>query len=198
MPRIEAATVAEHREMRHRAVIDNAVQLYLDEGPHGVTHAAVAKCTGLARSSVYQYFATSGALIGAAVEELFSRYTAEVVEAVDSAGADPGERLAAYVRVSLASADRNHAASGNLPDLPEHCRVGLAHMHERLSAPLRDIMRDYEVEDVDHTTALAMGAVQGAVKLLDNGGDTATVTQTTIHFICRAVSCAPSESCCAS
>ena len=53
MPKIEAPTVAEHRAMRRRAVVDNAVDLLVSEGPAALTPAAVAKLTGLALSLIH-------------------------------------------------------------------------------------------------------------------------------------------------
>ncbi|HNM97984.1 MAG TPA: TetR/AcrR family transcriptional regulator [Marmoricola sp.] len=185
MPKIEAATVAEHREMRHRAVVENAVRLYLDAGPSGVTPAAVAAATGLARSSVYQYFATSGELIGAAVEQLFSDYTREVVAAVEAVGPDPRERLAAYVQHSLSAANRNHTASMNAADLPEECRDRLAQLHQTLRSPLRAIIAESGVANVDLTTALAMGAIQGAVIMVDHGAPVEHVVGPTVEFVAR-------------
>ena len=56
MPRIEAATVAEHNAMRRRQVVDAAAEVLGDVGVGGFTPAAVAKRAGLARSSMYQYY----------------------------------------------------------------------------------------------------------------------------------------------
>ncbi len=174
--------------MRHRAVVDNAVRLYLEQGSAGVTPAAVAKATGLARSSVYQYFPTSGSLIGAAVEQLFSEYAAEVLGAVDDAGEDPDDRLVAYVRVSLAAAARSHAASVNASDLPEECRIRLAQLHDALVVPLREIIAATNPTDARRTTALAMGTIQGAVQLVDHGADLDEVHRDTVEFLRRALS----------
>ena len=56
MPRIDAPTVAEHHVMRRDAIIAAARDLLGTAGASAVTPAAVAGRSGLARTSVYQYF----------------------------------------------------------------------------------------------------------------------------------------------
>ena len=73
MPRIDAPTVAEHSAQRRAAIVDAAVDLLGREGITGVTPAAVASAAGLARSSVYQYFASTDALVAAGVEGSLQR-----------------------------------------------------------------------------------------------------------------------------
>ena len=57
MPKISAPSIVEHRELRRQQLISAALELALGEGAEAVTVAAVAKKAGLARSSIYEYFA---------------------------------------------------------------------------------------------------------------------------------------------
>lgn len=59
MPRISAASLAEHQE-RRREQIDGAILALLDaSGIDAVTMASVAKGASLSRSSLYEYFGST-------------------------------------------------------------------------------------------------------------------------------------------
>ncbi|WP_406673984.1 helix-turn-helix domain-containing protein [Nonomuraea sp. N2-4H] len=70
MPRIQAPTVAEHRAAQRRALLDAAREILAETG-RPPTLARVAERAGLARSSLYQYFRSSGDLLNAVVEDVF-------------------------------------------------------------------------------------------------------------------------------
>ncbi|GAB79356.1 transcriptional regulator, TetR family [Austwickia chelonae] len=188
MPKIQAPTVAEHRAMRRRAVVDNAVSLLVESGPAALTPAAVAKMTGLARTSVYQYFPTGGDLLGAAFEELLRGCRRDLDEALAQAGDDIDARIDAYVRTTLIAARRGHRPTllaGVEP--PPSCRERLRELHREIARPLRDIVVDTGVEDVDTVTALVEGTVHGAVTLLERGVPLEEVVGRTVVFLRRAL-----------
>lgn len=189
MPRIEAPTVAEHREMRRREVVTNARELLMREGPTGVTPAAVAKATGLARSSVYQYFPTAGALIGAAVEDLFAIAQDEIDAALTAAGDDPEARLAAYVSTTLALAAQGHSPSRTMgmTDVPAKGVARLRELHDALAAPLVTIIKGYAAglpdADARVLAGLVSGTLNGATMLVEHGAPLGEVTAATVRFI---------------
>lgn len=185
MPKIEAATVAEHRALRGRQVLDAAVDLLVGEGPSAVTPAAVAERTGLARTSVYQYAASTAELAAAAVEALFVRATAELAEAVEAAGADPGERIAAIVRTVLAGAKSGHTPNHALEfdALPPGQRERLGQLHGALMAPLVDAIADAGADDPRATAALAWGALNGIVPLVEQGMAPEHAAEQAVAFI---------------
>lgn len=188
MPRIEAPTVAEHRAMRRRAVVDNAVELLVSQGPAALTPAAVAKMTGLARTSVYQYFPTSGELLGAAIEQLFITSQADLDAALAAAGSGIEGRIAAYVRATLETARRGHHPTRLVGvELPDACRARLRELHDQVAAPLREIVAASGASDVETTTALANGVIAGAVALVEHGADLEHTTQETLGFLQRAL-----------
>ncbi|MGB8020339.1 MAG: TetR family transcriptional regulator, partial [Candidatus Nanopelagicales bacterium] len=78
MPRIDAPTVAEHHQMRRAALIAAANDLLATEGVEAVTLGAVGAAAGLARSSVYQYFDSTGSLLAELVEQEVPRATAHL------------------------------------------------------------------------------------------------------------------------
>jgi AcrR family transcriptional regulator len=193
MPRIEAPTVAEHREMRLREVISNARELLVREGPSGVTPAAVAAATGLARSSVYQYFPTAGALIGAAVEDLFAIAQDEIDAALAEAGDDVAARLAAYIATTLALAEQGHSPSRTMgmTNVPAKGVARLRELHDALARPLRDIITGYAAQhpgaDVPTLTGLVAGTLNGATMLVEHGAPLGEVTDETVEFVSAAL-----------
>jgi AcrR family transcriptional regulator len=56
MPKIDAATVAEHRRQQTQRVMEAATGLFLERGYHGVSLGDIADAIGLRRSSLYRYF----------------------------------------------------------------------------------------------------------------------------------------------
>ncbi len=83
MPKINAPTVAEHRDQRRAALVHAGRDILASQGADAVTPAAVGAAAGIARSSVYQYFDSSVALLAAIVEESFPNATATLRDAVE-------------------------------------------------------------------------------------------------------------------
>lgn len=97
MPKINASTVAEHRVRQREALIRAAIDILVNEGAAAVSPAAVGARVGLARSSVYQYFDSSAALLATIVEEAFRRSNEALADAMADA-ADAVERVEAFFR----------------------------------------------------------------------------------------------------
>jgi AcrR family transcriptional regulator len=163
MPRIEAATVAEHHAQRRAAILDGAVAVLRRSGPDGVTPAAVAGAAGLARTSVYQYHPSTGALLAAAVEEEFRR-TRDALEAATARARTPRGRLTAYLDVGLDAAVAGHRPMGAYAglDLPAECRTRIAELHASLVRPLVEALRGLGTDDAEGVAALVLGAVGSA------------------------------------
>lgn len=100
MPRVDAPTLAEHRQ-RLLARVYAAFETLVDErGYDAVTLAEVARAAGLARTGIYNYFPDKESLLLAytafEMDELLSDLRAEL-----SRTDDPLERLDAFVRAHL-------------------------------------------------------------------------------------------------
>ena len=188
MPRIEAPTVAEHNAMRRRQVVDAAALVLSEVGATAFTPAAVARQAGLARSSMYQYYPSTEALLGAAVAEMLERSRDRIVAAV-AAVTTPEERVAAYVREAIADATSGHAT---IPDLsgmqmPEVCREGVRALHDQLLAPLRIALEDAQVDNPQMASILVRGLVNGAVGAAKHGAPREPLIEATIDFVLRGV-----------
>lgn len=176
MPKIDAPTVAEHHAMRRAAILGAATDLLGREGVSAVTPAAVAASAGLARSSVYQYYPSTGALVGAGVEETFRRSLVALEHAMSGAGS-PQERVLAYVDAGLTAAVDGHqpmAAYVGL-DLPDECRARVVEMHRALVAPLVDALAEGGVSDAQGVAELVGGVVSAGATQVRRGESLAAV-----------------------
>lgn len=188
MPKIDAPTVAEHRAQKERAILDATVDLLTHHGQDAVTPAAVAERAGLARTSVYQYHPSSASLVAGAVEELFRKSELEVAAALRDAAQDPASRLTAYVSAMLSIAQAGHSPNRpiSLHGAPEVCRQRIRVLHDQLMAPLSGIVAEFGASNVRAVTAIASGAIQGAVQLVEHGADLNATTDEVCAFLLRA------------
>lgn len=174
MPRIQAASVADHRARQRAALLDAAHELLAEGDAAKVTFAAVARRTGLARNSVYKYFPDRRALLTEVVRQAAPRWTERIHAAIAAAGDAPEDRVAAYVtaqlemvrdgehRIARASADARDAAS---------LRAGADAAHRALLDPLVDALRDLGDDAPLRTARLLQGFVNAATTALEAGDD---------------------------
>ncbi len=170
--------------MRREAIVGAARELLATQGASAVTPAAVAGRAGLARTSVYQYFPSTGALVAVAVEAIFADANGVLADVVADAG-DARARVHAYVRHALLLAARDHAPfrQASFADLPAECVARVRELHAAMLAPLRAALEDLELGDVPLATALVFGAVSAAAEVVERGGDAETTAARTIAFV---------------
>ncbi|MCA0336756.1 MAG: TetR/AcrR family transcriptional regulator [Actinobacteria bacterium] len=188
MPRIDAPTVAEHSAQRRAAIVDAAVDLLGREGIAGVTPAAVASAAGLARSSVYQYFSSTDALVAAGVEEAFRR-TRVLVDRGQARATTPAERVAAWVDSALDAAVAGHEpmSAYAAADLPDACRAAVAELHHGLAAPLVAALEEHGVSSPGPVAELVAGVVVAAAAQVARGQAVRTVRRRTRAFVLAAI-----------
>ncbi|MBB5116697.1 AcrR family transcriptional regulator [Streptomyces eurocidicus] len=169
MPRIRAASVAEHRTMQRDALLDAARSLLSEGGTEALTFPALAERTGLARSSVYEYFRSRAAVVEELCAVDFPVWAAEVEAAMEREDT-PEAKIEAYVRRQLALVgDRRHravvaisageldagarekirAAHGGLIAMVVEALVGLGHDQPRLAAMLLQGVVDAAVRRIE-------------------------------------------------
>ena len=186
MPRIEAPTVAEHNAMRRRQVIEAAADELRDCGVSNFTPAAVAKRAGLARSSMYQYYPSTDALLGVAITTLLQRSRDRMIAATEAADS-PTERVTAYIRAAIADAQDGHGVTPDLAGvaMPEVCREGVRVLHDQLREPLRSALRDAGVPDPDTVALLVQGLVNAAASSINHGVPVDRVSSATVDLVLR-------------
>jgi len=129
MPRIDAPSLAEHREATWKRLRDSFLEVMAEEGYAALSLASVARRAGIARNTIYNYAPTKDALLVAVVKAEVEPFVAQLVQeaaAVD----DPEERLALIVRRQLAAfapGARGLPVVNTLQDvLPEDVSASLA------------------------------------------------------------------------
>ncbi|SOC52075.1 transcriptional regulator, TetR family [Blastococcus aggregatus] len=170
MPRIRAATVAEHRAAQRRALLDAGRRIVAESG-RPPTLSGVAAGAGLARSSVYEYFTSADDLLAALVEDITPRWAARVRAEVDAAGS-PAEAVLAYVHAHLAQvAEGEHAIIAALATIaPGHVTSERARsMHDALSRPLLEALGSLGVPDADLVAGQIDALVRGASRQIEEG-----------------------------
>ena len=76
MPRIAAASIEEHVRRQNARITAAARRLFARDGFHGTDLAAIAQEVGLARNSLYRYYANKDELLLACISEDMRRHAA--------------------------------------------------------------------------------------------------------------------------
>ncbi|MBZ4321725.1 TetR/AcrR family transcriptional regulator [Streptomyces huiliensis] len=183
--------MAEHRTMQRDALLDAARSLLSEGGTEALTFPALAERTGLARSSVYEYFRSRAAVVEELCAVDFPVWAAEVESAMARADT-PEAKIEAYVRRQLALVgDRRHravvaisageldaaarekirAAHGGLITMVGDALVALGHEEPRLVAMMLQGVVDAAVrrielgvEEPERVTAVAVGMALRGVR----------------------------------
>jgi len=158
MPKIAAATVAEHREQRRDALLEAAATSLRESGT--VTMAAVAQRAGLSRSAVYEYYSSAADLIADVVVDEMTLWIDHLNDAVRGIE-DPRERLETWMRESLTYvADGRHAlvrAAGDA-SLPPVRRAQVQALHRELA-----------IADAGRMTSYIWGVIESATRRIESG-----------------------------
>jgi AcrR family transcriptional regulator len=171
MPRIRAASVAEHRTMQRRALLDAARALLSEGGTEALTFPALAERTGLARSSVYEYFRSRAAVVEALCAVDFPVWAAEVEAAMDAAEG-PAAQIEAYVRTQLTLVgDRRHRAvvAISAGELDAGAREKIRAAHGGLVAMVVAALSALGHDEPRLSAMLLQGIVDAAVRRIELG-----------------------------
>ncbi|MFG1809855.1 TetR/AcrR family transcriptional regulator [Streptomyces sp. NPDC049040] len=191
MPRIRAASVAEHRTMQRRALLDAARALLSEGGTEALTFPALAERTGLARSSVYEYFRSRAAVVEELCAVDFPVWAAEVEAAMETAGSAEG-RIEAYVRSQLTLVgDRRHRAVAAISagELDSGAREKIRAAHGGLIAMVVAALSDLGHDEPRLTAMLLQGVVDAAVRRIELGAaeDPERITRAAITMALHGV-----------
>ena len=168
MPKIAAATLAEHQRHQRQAIIDAAVSLLAHGEVVTLDVGSVSKRAGLARTSLYQYFDSVAGLVATVVT-----YSCEARRV--ALGDDEGDEsvdVSTYVARSL---DFNLSDLGRAEraltrgDLPEPCRQELQRLREDARRPMVDRLVNLGYRDAALQVELLDGALETAVDMIDRG-----------------------------
>ncbi|MEU6822149.1 helix-turn-helix domain-containing protein [Streptomyces atriruber] len=163
--------MAEHRSMQRGALLDAARSLLSEGGTEALTFPALAERTGLARSSVYEYFRSRAAVVEELCEVDFPVWAAEVSAAMECAESAEG-KVEAYVRRQLALVgDRRHRAvvAISASELDAGAREKIRAAHGGLIAMIVEALEELGHEQPRMAAMLLQGIVDAAVRRIELG-----------------------------
>lgn len=176
MPRIKADSVAEHVALQQAAVLDAAVELFIERGYSDVGLADIAAKVGLARNSLYRYVPDKSRLL----VEWYRRKIPQSVEAwtAATAGDDPpAARLQRWTRAYLSWAlTPEHRLVGQLsellPSLDDATRAEISALHASMMRVVAGVVAEagVPIEQVDAVVDLLSGAVLGVARAEQRSG----------------------------
>ncbi|MFF3467833.1 TetR/AcrR family transcriptional regulator [Streptomyces sp. NPDC001984] len=183
--------MAEHRSMQRAALLDAARSLLSEGGTEALTFPALAERTGLARSSVYEYFRSRAAVVEELCEVDFPVWAAEVSAAMERAESAEG-KVEAYVRRQLALVgDRRHRAvvAISASELDAGAREKIRAAHGGLVAMIVEALEDLGHRQPRLAAMLLQGVVDAAVRRIELGAaeDPAEITDTAVAMALRGV-----------
>jgi AcrR family transcriptional regulator len=195
MPKISAATVVEHRTRQRHALLQGARAIVLDGGYAALTFTALAERTGLARPTLYSYFATRDDVVIALCESELPLIAAEIRSATRHAST-PRAGLEAYVRVQLRAArqcpDRLAHALVNAP-LPDDTRRRILALHDEVIPSAAPLLKRLGHPDPELAALLVQGLVNAAVTAIDAGRPYRRVARATIDAALHGLGSSPSR-----
>ncbi|MFJ8940711.1 TetR/AcrR family transcriptional regulator [Streptomyces sp. NPDC102365] len=183
--------MAEHRSMQRAALLDAARSLLSEGGTEALTFPALAERTGLARSSVYEYFRSRAAVVEELCEVDFPLWAAEVETAMSLAGTPEG-KVEAYVRSQLALVgDRRHRAvvAISASELDVGAREKIRAAHGGLVAMIVEALRDMGHEQPRMAAMLLQGIADAAVRRIELGAaeEPGVITEAAVAMALRGV-----------
>lgn len=157
--------------MQRDALLDAARALLTEGGTEALTFPALAQRTGLARSSVYEYFRSRAAVVEELCAVDFPVWAAEVEAAMAPAGT-PEAKIEAYVRKQLdLVGDRRHRAvvAISAGELDAGAREKIRAAHGQLIAMVVEALGALGHEQPRLAAMLLQGVVDAAVRRVELG-----------------------------
>ncbi|MEU7282713.1 helix-turn-helix domain-containing protein [Streptomyces sp. NPDC045431] len=183
--------MAEHRTMQRGALLDAARSLLSEGGTEALTFPALAERTGLARSSVYEYFRSRAAVVEELCAVDFPVWAAEVEAAMERADTPEG-KVEAYVRKQLELVgDRRHRAvvAISAGELDDGAREKIRAAHGGLIAMIVEALGELGQEQPRLTAMLLQGMVDAAVRRIELGAaeEPSSIAEAAVALALRGV-----------
>ncbi|MGC5344530.1 TetR/AcrR family transcriptional regulator [Streptomyces sp. DT24] len=183
--------MAEHRTMQRGALLDAARSLLSEGGTEALTFPALAERTGLARSSVYEYFRSRAAVVEELCAVDFPVWAADVESAMERAEG-PEAKIEAYVRRQLELVgDRRHRAvvAISASELDAGAREKIRAAHGGLIGMIVEALGDLGHEQPRLAAMLLQGSVDAAVRRIELGAaeEPELIANTTVGMVLRGV-----------
>ncbi len=173
MPKIVGHTVAENRDMRQTALLNAAAEIAKEQGIAAVTVGAVAERAGIARSSVYSYFASGADMIADILVDELIAMAAHLKDATAQTTSEE-EAVEAWMRAALQYVvDGRHAfvrAASNA-ELPPTRKAQVNGLHHKLAAPLLRVLAHRGEQESLLLAQQINAVVDVCVRRIEHGAD---------------------------
>jgi AcrR family transcriptional regulator len=196
VPRIRAASIAEHKAQTRREIINAAAGLFQQQGYSETSLGDIAAFVGIGRTTLYEYFTDKEDILATMVEESLPQVIEGIVEDSRVAGGSRA-RLEELIRRGLryVSAD-DHLGSLVMHELPRLTgpaagRVAAAHrrLGEEIMRVVREGIGSGEFRDLDPVatgrivTSLLMTASQSLIRARDAREQRDALESTLVRFV---------------
>lgn len=177
--------------MQRAALLDAARSLLSEGGTEALTFPALAERTGLARSSVYEYFRSRAAVVEELCEVDFPVWAADVSSAMERAQ-NSEAKVEAYVRRQLELVgDRRHRAvvAISASELDAGAREKIRAAHGGLVAMIVEALAEMGHEQPRLAAMLVQGVVDAAVRRIELGAaeEPGAITEAAVSMALRGV-----------
>ncbi|WP_344378611.1 TetR/AcrR family transcriptional regulator [Streptomyces rhizosphaericus] len=177
--------------MQRAALLEAARTLLSEGGTEALTFPALAERTGLARSSVYEYFRSRAAVVEELCAVDFPVWAAEVEAAMERADG-PEAKIEAYVRrqLALVGARRHRAVVAiSASELEVGAREKIRAAHGGLIAMVVEALATLGHEQPRLSAVLLQGVVDAAVRRIELGAaeDPERITEAAVAMALRGV-----------
>lgn len=177
--------------MQRGALLDAARSLLSEGGTEALTFPSLAERTGLARSSVYEYFRSRAAVVEELCAVDFPVWAAEIEAAMERAES-PEVKIEAYVRSQLGLVgDRRHRAvvAISASELDAGAREKIRAAHGGLIAMIVEALSALGHAEPRLAAMLLQGVVDAAVRRIELGAaeDPTVVTEAAVAMALRGV-----------
>jgi len=179
MPRIRAETIAEHKELTRREILQAAQELIEEFGSADISFGEIASAVGIGRTTLYEYFSDRDDVIASLVEEELPGVVERLLAGI------PGELGPPEKLAEIAERTVKFVATDRVLGVILHREVG------RLSQEAQERIRDAHADLVRGVAAAyAAGVAEGSLRAMppDLAG---RFIQDTMMSAARAVIAAP-------
>jgi AcrR family transcriptional regulator len=184
MPKIDAPTLAEHREKQLAVLLSAAHDAFIERGFADTTFADVAGRAGLARSSVYEYFSSKDDLL-VAVCRAEMPVMVERLQRAMARARSPREKVATWIRVQLsmvAAGEHRLGAIMAAVEVTGDLRSDIDGLHDDLTGPLVEALAGMGWKHEHLTAALVQGIVEAGASRILAGESSRVVTRQAVNL----------------
>jgi AcrR family transcriptional regulator len=184
MPKIEAANIEEHIRNQTDRILNAATGLFLSKGYRGTDMGDIARSIGLARNSLYRYYASKDHILVASLQRDMAPFIEEVL-GLEKKFPDPAIRIDAWLelQMNLATGPCRTAMNwiGDIGEASSELRKEIGILHEPPHRVLETAVTEclaHTGRDVKVVTAMIASMVQSAgAQIIKGGGQTAVLEE---------------------